>query len=84
MTHFALANEPLDYQLSVHYRNYRACYGANAFEEHFRMCCRPVVYAFEQRRYCAMLGLVSHYGIDQVTWFLDNVINYKGESWRIS
>lgn len=74
---FKLSLQPVDYQLTVHYNNYREHYGQGAFETHLGLLKKNPEILSLQREYALMYGLIGHYGYHKVMSFINEVINYR-------
>lgn len=70
---FALALEPVDYQLTVHYTNYEEAFYKGAFVQHLK-----IINALGSLKdYSAMSNFVRHYGTEKLQLFLTEVIQLK-------
>lgn len=68
---FALSNEPIDYQLTVHYNNYESHHGKGSFMIHLETAL------VLSNTYPLMTGLIDAYGEATINKFLSEVIKVK-------
>jgi len=73
---FALADEPISYQLSVHFRNYQSHYGKGSFARDFNAVIAGKEH-FDRKRYGAMNTFIAHYGELTIRRFMTEILSVK-------
>lgn len=73
---FRLLDEPISYQLSVHFRNYQSHYGKGSFVKDFNAVLAGKEH-FDRRRYAAMSTFVAHYGEAIMRRFMTEILSVK-------
>lgn len=72
--HFALANEPVDYQLTVHYNNYIAHYNRDSFLAHLEYVNKYIKGTIAPKEFPLMYGLIMTYGYNKIMQFHINCV----------
>jgi len=73
---FRLLDEPISYQLSVHFRNYQSHYGKGSFVKDFNAVIAGKEH-FDRKRYGAMNTFVAHYGAATIRRFMTEILSVK-------
>lgn len=63
---FALSQDPIDYQLTVHFNNYEEMYGVGSFAQAIDTSNAPHI-----------TNLIIHYGYTRILEFLDECVQVR-------
>ena len=67
---FKLSQEPIDYQLTVHFHNYENAYSKDSFVARFNYVQKHLASDFVQKEQAAMYNFIQTYGSDKIREFI--------------
>ena len=71
MNRFALSNEPMDAQLTVHFHNYESFYGTGSFIARLNYMAKYIESDFVQKEQATMYNFIQTYGEEKIRSFLN-------------